>query len=174
MTDTGVKSVLPSGLISGLKRSLKSRLKEELGLGRKLLKLCEEESDVLIRNDVTRLSLLQEEQKRCLAELESLEQQRIATTRELAVGVGLAPNVTLLALTADMPDRELKTLRAQLLSVHQQLEAVQTRNRRLLDNALAYVRYSMELLTEIALRPARYGYNLNRISAPCFYLDSRV
>ena len=58
--------------------------------------------------------------------------------------------------------------------MHQQLEIVQARNRRLIDNALEYARFSLELLTEAALQPARYGANLARISAPTFYIDSKA
>ena len=75
------------------------------------------------------------------------------------------------------PTREqesLRDLRADLLKLHQQLEIVQARNRRLLDNALEFVRFSLETLTTAALQPARYGTNLKRIAAPTFYIDSKA
>ena len=157
--------------------ALRRILQQELALGKRLLNLTQEESDVIARNDVPRLNALQAEQQQCLAEQSALEQARALATRELAWNLGMERPPTLSALIAALPAREqpdLRSLRADLLTLHQQMEIVQARNRRLIDNALEYARFSLDLLTDAALQPARYGTNLARISAPTFYIDSKA
>lgn len=157
--------------------ALRRILQQELALGKRLLALAQEESDVIVRNDMPRLTALQAEQQKCLAEQSTLEKSRVLATRELAWTVGMERPPTLAGLIAALPAREqpdLSRLRADLLTLHQQMEIVQARNRQLIDSALEYVRFSLELLTGAALQPARYGTNLARISAPTFYIDSKA
>ena len=76
-----------------------------------------------------------------------------------------------------LPAREqepLRRLRLQLIDIHQQLERSNRRNRLLLENALDFVRFSLDALTTAALQPARYGTNLAQIAAPSFYIDSKA
>ena len=158
-------------------RSLRRLLQQELTLGKRLLSLLQEETEVIVKNDITRLSALQAEQQECLKEQTTLENSRVISTRDLAWALGLERVPTLPVLIMALPDREqesLRKLRTELLAVNQQLESMQTRNRSLLENALDYVRFSLDLLTEAALQPARYGANLTRISAPTFYIDSKA
>ena len=158
-------------------RSLRRLLQQELTLGKRLLALLQEETEVIVNNDITRLSALQAEQQQCLKEQTALENSRVISTRDLAWALGLERVPTLPVLIMALPDRDqesLRNLRTELLAVNQQLESLQTRNRSLLENALDYVRFSLDLLTEAALQPARYGANLTRISAPTFYIDSKA
>ncbi len=157
--------------------TLRRILQQELTLGNRLLDLAQEESDVIVRNDVERLFTLQAQQQQCLGEQQKLEAARTAAARDLAWQAGLERIPPLSGLIAALPTREqesLRDLRADLLKLHQQLEIVQARNRRLLDNALEFVRFSLETLTTAALQPARYGTNLARIAAPTFYIDSKA
>lgn len=157
--------------------TLRRILKQELVLGQKLLTLTQEESDVIVSNDVERLTALQSEQQKCLGEQQELERSRAVATRDLAWNLGLERVPPLSGLISALPVREqegLLALRADLLRLHQQLEIVQARNRRLLDNALEYVRFSLDVLTSAALQPARYGANLKRLTAPTFYIDSKA
>lgn len=156
---------------------LRRLLQQELTLGNRLLAILQEETDVIVKNDITRLSALQAEQQQCLKEQTVLEKSRETTTRDLAWALGMERVPALPTLILALPDRDqesLRRLRTELLAVSQQLEIVQTRNRSLLENALDYVRFSLDLLTEAALQPARYGANLTRISAPTFYIDSKA
>ena len=156
---------------------LRRNLQQELVLAKRWLVLSQQESDALIRNDVQQLDGLQEALQRCFAEQEALEQARQLTLREMATALGISSPIKLPALIQSLPARdrsELAALRSQLLAVHRRIEIVQACNQRLLDNALEYVRYSLELLTDEAIRLPRYGYNLTRISAPAFFIDSRA
>lgn len=157
--------------------ALRRILQQELAIGKRLLGLAQEESEVLIGNDVARLTVLQAEQQQCLLEQQNLEKSRALAARDLAWALGLERVPPLSGLLPSLPAREqteLSGLRAELLACHQQLEIVQARNRRLIDNALEYARFSLELLTNAALQPARYGANLARIAAPTFYIDSKA
>ncbi len=157
--------------------ALRRILQQEATLGKRLLALAQEETDVIVSENVPRLTTLQAEQQQCLKELQPLEQSRAVATRDLAWALGMERVPTLLGLLPALPaphQSELRALRAELLALHQQLEIAQARNRRLIDNALEYVRFSLDLLTDAALQPARYGANLARLSAPTFYIDSKA
>jgi hypothetical protein len=157
--------------------TLRRLLQEELTLSRHLLALAEEQTDVIVANDVKGLTRLQGEQQRCLNQQRALEKARIAAVRDLAWATGLDRVPTLKNLLPGLPAREqqaLEQLRLQLLEVHSGLDRVHARNRYLLENALDYVRFSLEALTSAALQPARYGTNLTRVTAPAFYIDSKA
>ena len=157
--------------------TLRRLLQEELQVSKVLLVLAEQQTDVLVANDVPGLKRLQAEQQRCIDRRRVLEQERIAAVRELAWEAGLDRVPTLKNLLPALPAREqeaMERLRQQLLKVHADLGRVHKRNRGLLESALNYVRFSLHSLTSAALKPARYGTNLNRLTAPAFYIDSKA
>jgi flagellar biosynthesis/type III secretory pathway chaperone len=157
--------------------TLRRILQEELQLGNRMVTLAEAETEAIIANDIVRLNALEAELHRCVKQQSAQEKARIAVTRELAGMLGLERVPTLLDLLPLLPPREqeaLQRLRAQLLETQETLQNLNQRNRVLLDHALEFVRFSLELLTTAVLRPARYGTNLASIAAPTFYLDSKA
>jgi|SRR5579871_4399501 len=157
--------------------ALRRLLQEELRLCKNLLALAEQQTDALVANKVHDLTRLQAEQQRCIEQQRALEKERTAVVRNLAWEVGLERVPTLRNLLPNLPQREqepMEQLRLQLLEVHADLGRVHKRNRHLLESALNYVRFSLEVLTSAALKPARYGTNLTRIAAPTFYIDSKA
>jgi hypothetical protein len=157
--------------------ALKRVLQEELLLARRLLEIAEQQTAALVANDVPTLSRLQIEQQRCVNQQNILTTERNAAVRDLAWGLGMDRVPTLRNLMPGLPAYEqgkLEQLRTQLLAIHGDIKRVHARNRVLLESALNYVRFSLEVLTSTALQPARYGANLTRIAAPAFYIDRRA
>jgi hypothetical protein len=157
--------------------TLRRVLQQELALGKRMIALAETMTDLLVNQETERLAALEAEQRECREQHEALEQARIAVTRSLAGALGLEGLPTLSELLPLLPAREqepLKRLRSELLTMQETLARLNARNRRLLDNALEYVRFSLELLTSAALQPARYGTNLASVAAPTFYIDSKA
>lgn len=157
--------------------TLRRILQQELLLGKQLVTLAEEETDVIVRDDPPRLQELQLEQQKLFHNQIMLEATRVSATRDLAWKYGLDTLPTLSVLLGAMPEREREPfvrLRKELLDVQDRLDRIYKRNRLLLENALEYVRFSLELLTTATLMPARYGTNLASIDAPAFYIDSKA
>jgi hypothetical protein len=157
--------------------TLRRVLQQELAVGKRLIALAETMTDLLVNQETERLAALETEQRQCMEQQEALEQARIAVTRSLAGALGLDGLPTLSELLLRLPAREqepLKRLRLELLTTQETLARLNARNRRLLDNALEYARFSLELLTAAALQPARYGTNLASLAAPTFYIDSKA
>src|SRR5262249_34923624 len=147
---------------------------EEVQLGKRLLALAEEETEVIIANDLSRLAALKLEQRHCVERQAALEAVRQSATRDLACATGMDQVPTLNSLLATLPvhDQEtLSQLRVHLLEIQGRLDLLNARNRQLLENALDYVRFSLDAITTAALQPARYGTNLAQLSTPAFYID---
>jgi flagellar biosynthesis/type III secretory pathway chaperone len=156
---------------------LRRLLQEEYLLCKRLLALAEQQTDALVTHNVQELTRLQGEQERCIAQQGTLEKTRTTVVRDLAWAAGLERVPTLKNLLPSLPPREqppLEQLRLQLLEIHADLQKVHARNRHLLENALHYVRFSLDVLTSAVLKPARYGTNLTRVSSPAFYIDSKA
>lgn len=156
---------------------LRRLLQQELALGKRLLTLGEAETEAIIANDIARLNQINAEQQACLEQQRALDKAREAAARDLAWGLGWERVPPFTELLTRLPEREqsaLSDLRLQLLAVQGQLETGNARNRLLLDRALDYVQFSLELLTSVALQPARYGTNLATLATPAFYIDSKA
>lgn len=164
-------------------RPLLRVLKEELTLGQKLLGLGKAQSEALIVNDAARVSAIEAESREIAARQEAMERERVAAARALARAVGLeasseeAPTYALTQIAARLPKtdaQKLDALRREIIAVSTELVTINDRNRRLLETALDFVRFSLNTLTGLALRPARYGANPNAIATPTFYIDHKA
>lgn len=156
---------------------LRRLLQQELALGKCLLALMDAETEAIVASDITRLNQINAEQQTCLEQQRVLDKAREAAARDLAWGLGferVPPFVELLTRLPENDQRALGDLRLQLLAIQGQLETGNVRNRLLLDRALDFVRFSLELLTSAALQPARYGTNLATLATPAFYIDSKA
>lgn len=152
-------------------------LQQELLLGQHLMAISESETEAIIANDITRLSVLELDLRRHLEEQERLELARTGILRDLAFALRLEGLPTLTGLLTHLPPRErmlLSQLRVQILETQNELDKLTTRNKMLLENALEYVRFSLHALTEAALSPARYGTNLAAINTSTYYIDSKA
>lgn len=157
--------------------TLRRLLQQQLALGQRMVALAEEETEALIQGDVPHLNRTQDELQKCLEQQMMFEKARIAVVRDLGWALGMERIPTFSELLPVLPVREqeaLSQLRAQLLEVQARLDLLNRRNRQLLEVALDCTRFNLEMLTDAALRPARYGTNLTRIAAPAFYIDSKA
>ncbi len=157
--------------------TLRRILQQQLAIGKRLETLAVETAEAIVLNDVTRLSAIGAEQRQCVSQQATLEESRMAAARELAWAMGCERVPTLSELLPLLPTREqepLNRLRLQILETATRLNAQNERNRVLLDNAIDIVRFTLDLVTTTALRPARYGTNLAALAAPTFYIDSKA
>ena len=152
-------------------------LNQQLQLCKRLLAVCEEQTQALIVNDLEKLRELEAEQRLYIEQQFQQEQIRVEAVTSLAKALDLPELPSLADLLPHLPEREsepLGQLKKELMTVLTRLEDVQSRNVQLLQNAQEYVRFSLELITGAMLQPARYGSNFHAVVAPSFYVDSRV
>ena len=157
--------------------ALRRILQQEVISGNSLIALAEEASASIINGETDKLAPLEQRQRQVLDQQRIQESARISATRDLAWGLKLdrvPPLSELIGVLPPTDASDLAKLRGQLLELHTHLERVNSRNRLLLDNMLAYVHFSLDVLTSAALQPARYGTNLTQVSAPTFYVDSKA
>jgi hypothetical protein len=162
-----------NGSVAALRRALQ----QQLALGKRLVSLGEAQTDAIIAANIEQIMALEAEQAQTLLALEPLEQARAHAARELAWSLGFERVPSLSVLLPRLSERDqtaLTGLRNQLLEVQRQMERIHARNRNLLEVALDYVQYSLELITSTALKPAAYGINLAHLAAPSFYIDSQA
>jgi flagellar biosynthesis/type III secretory pathway chaperone len=157
--------------------ALRRILQQQLGVGKELLALAGTMEQALIAGDVAALEALQPKQRKLLEEQTAQETARQQVTLGVSYALGMDRVPTLAAILSALPPAEamaLETLRRRILETEQEMEIVNTRNGRLLENALDFTKFSLDLLTSAALKPARYGTNLAHLAAPSFYIDSKA
>jgi|GEM_PF-3320275 hypothetical protein len=112
---------------------------------------------------------------------EILEAERLQIARNVAILSGIMnerdtaiPPLSRLMNRVSPPEaKRLGAIREDILKTNTELRAMNERNRALLQNAIEYVRYTMQYLSNAALQPAKYGINPNALIKPVFFLDQR-
>lgn len=174
-------SATPSQNRAGPTRALARALQRELLLGRRLLALAKAQTEALVHNDAARVGALAAEGRALLEQQAAAGQQRTEAARALASVVGHeigadrpVPPLAQIVLRLPLSEgRSLLALRNEILAVEREMQAVHARNRPLLENALKFVEISLYALTQLALRPTRYGTNPDAVAAPTFYIDEK-
>lgn len=152
-------------------------MQQELTLSKGLLALAERSERAIIDGDIETLDTLEQQQRSLLDQQVALETERQLITAELAKRLKFDRVPTLTELLPALPASEatpLAVLRRQMLATQRRLDTVNKSNARLLENAIEFVKFSLGALTSAALKPARYGVNLARLSTPSFYIDSKA
>ncbi|HLJ55958.1 MAG TPA: flagellar protein FlgN [Chthonomonadaceae bacterium] len=157
--------------------ALRRIMQQQLTTGKSLLALAEVSEKAIIEGDTGKLSELVPQQQALLEMQIAQEKARQEAATVLSTRLGLedsAPLSTLLPELAPADAIALAALRTQILATQRRVESQNDCNRRLLDNALSFVKFNLEALTSAALKPAKYGVNLTRLEAPSFYIDSKA
>jgi len=68
----------------------------------------------------------------------------------------------------------LSQLRTQILEIQAKLDTISAKNKALIHTTLDFVRFSLDIITEAAFQPARYGTNPASLAVPTLYIDSKV
>lgn len=175
MKTTG-KTSLPK-----LARDLSRILEQEVQAGKRLLANARAMTEAITRNDTARMETLGSEGDAIMTQQTLIGLRREEAVLALAAGLGYVvedpqrvPPLSEMAMRLPLPEtRRLLQLRQQILDLQRLLEETQARNRALLENALACVHFSIDLITQSALKPAAYGTNPNTVGAPTFYIDQK-
>jgi len=157
--------------------SLLRALQTELQCGRRLLAIQKGMAEACADHDPARVQALEAGARTLLADLERGEQERAGAARALAEALGLpageeAALSRLVPLLPPGEGRKLLALRSEIVGLEIALRASGDRAARLLENGAACCRATVEAITRIALRPAKYGAGQAAAGPPALYLDS--
>lgn len=162
---------------NGSAATLRRIMQLELTTGRALVALARNAQRALVAGDPGQLDVLQPQQRSLVERQIALEAERQHATASLALRLGLdgVPTLSdLLRLLGPADAAALAALRTQMLQTERTMAALNQSNTELVESALGFVKFSLNALTTAALRPARYGVNMNQLAAPSFYIDSKA
>ncbi|MCU6792947.1 flagellar protein FlgN [Paenibacillus sp. WQ 127069] len=117
-----------------------------------LCELAEEKKQVLIHNDVERLTQIVAKENKLIKQLGELDQQRLKVIGEFLMEKGYKPNpkVTVSDLTKIIFNMEEKktllALQKQLLGTIRKLREMNQLNQQLIEHSLSFIDYSLDLI----------------------------
>jgi len=152
-------------------------MQQQLTTGKSLIVLAQLAERAIIAGDTAKLEALEPQQRMLLEQQIQQETARQKLTAEIAALLKIDRAPTLTELLPRLPRSEaepLALLRTDILKTQRRMEKLNRSNALLLENALEFVRFSLNAITTAALKPARYGVNMARLSAPAFYIDSKA
>jgi hypothetical protein len=156
-------------------------LEQEIIAGKKLLANAAAMTEAITCNNTARMEMLESEGNAIVTQQTLIALRREQAVLALASGLGYpmddpprVPPLSEMAIRLPLPEtRRLLQLRQEILGLQRLLEDTQARNRALLENALVCVHFTIDMITQSALKPAAYGTNPNTVTTPTFYIDQK-
>lgn len=143
-------------------------LETERGLYERLSQLARRKQDVLVRGQLPELELVLEEEKAALLTVADLEEERYALQCDLARGFGFDPTGLTVSRLAEMAGPvygpRLRESQQSLVRLINELSAANQCNAELIQQSLAYINFTMDLLTGGSV--ASYGDRGERRKVP--------
>ncbi|MDR3091178.1 MAG: flagellar protein FlgN [Clostridiales bacterium] len=162
--------------MAGLMETLLARVDGEIELYDELLTLSGEKKDVIVNNDVKRLQEINARENLAVGRLQKSGRLREDAMKEISAVLNIGGEATLTALAeflADKPDGQ--ALDARIVRIKDKLtklKALNAVNKSLLENALDYVDFSMNLIRNSA-GGAVYDGAGNEIGENRTFFDAR-
>jgi len=150
-----------------LTENLMKALQYEWRIYQELLKLAEKKTDVLVRHDTAQLSALTEEEGKLAEQSKQLARVREQYAAKLNEALGLAANASLEEaekLLSEPQAAQLADIRARLKETVMQLMLRNGINQKLIENALEYISFNLELMAGPAPEASVYGKSGTEIS----------
>lgn len=144
---------------------LRDALDRELAEYRELHSLSRQKGTQIVSGDLPNLRLTVEREAECLSRLEHAEAVRARASDDLAAEYALSPGTTLQEILPLLPPdarAELQERRYALLSVMDEVSRLNAANEALLQQSLAYVDFSLDLIHRAAAGADVYDANGRR------------
>ncbi len=158
-----------------LGRRLRDLLKNEARLQHRLLALATETREAIIERDLAAVISLEAEHRKTLDEAQAASDERRALSHDIARAYHVpAVNVTLSRVLDVLPAEvaiEIGITATLLLEVVREVRAAHSLNRELLENELAHVGLSLEVVARAAAPRGDYSRRLPAVSAAAMMLD---
>lgn len=141
--------------------NLNKVLEYESRLYKQLLTIAENKTGIVVKGELESLQTLVEQERKLVGELSKLQDVREKILVQIAKDAGKNPDeLTLAEITALLPKEQgqkLSKFREQLKDTISQLANKNDLNQKLIQNALDYVDFSLNLLTQPAPQMTQYG-----------------
>jgi len=158
-----------------LGRRLRDLLKNEARLQHRLLALAVETREAIIEREIEAVISLEAEHRQTLNEAETAADERRALSQAIARAYNVpAPNPTLTSVLNVLPAEvaiEIGITATLLLEVVREVRAAHSLNRELLENELAHVGLTLEVVARAAAPRQDYTRRLPAVSAAAMMLD---
>jgi flagellar biosynthesis/type III secretory pathway chaperone len=141
---------------------LTETLEKLIELHQVLLKLAQEKTPVIVKDEVERLSAIMSQENKLLKQVADLDRQRVERTSEYLQARGYAPNpnVTisdLIRMIFKVEDKKMmQVLQQRLLESISELRKANDLNQKLIEQSLQFINYSIDLLTGAPDQDATY------------------
>jgi len=162
-----------------LARQLKAVLEVDLEYSRQMLCVLNAQTEALLANDARSVAAIERHAKSVIRKQQSNDGERTTAVNALATELGVQvgddmPAPPLSDLVLHLPLSEARGVLGLRMSIHENHEKIREtneRNRLLAENALAWVRASLDAIRECAFKPARYGTNPNTVTPAILYIN---
>lgn len=158
-----------------LGRRLRDLLKNEARLQHRLLALATDTREAIIEREIEAVVALESEHRETLNEAEAASHERRALSHDIARAYHVpAANVTLTRVLEVLPAEvaiEIGITATLLLEVVRAVRAAHGLNRELLEDELAHIRLSREVVAPVAAPRREYSRRLPAVSAAAMMLD---
>lgn len=126
-----------------------------------ILEEAEEKTDAIVKGDVDTLQEITIKEQKIISELSKLNDAREQIVAQIARKVGKRPGeLTVSSLVNILPEdkaRKLSSIRDNLKETIEKLKSKNDLNQKLLSNAVEYINFSLNLLTQPAPQITQYG-----------------
>ncbi|ADL08338.1 flagella synthesis protein FlgN [Thermosediminibacter oceani] len=139
----------------GAANELVENLKRQLEIYEELLGLSEKKTDILVKGDVKTLGEITEIEQELIVRLGRIEEERIKIVAVIAGG-----EITVSRLEEKLPDNikmELGRISGELIEVLAKLRDRNQINEKLIQRALEYINYSIEIIAGVGKEATGYG-----------------
>jgi flagellar biosynthesis/type III secretory pathway chaperone len=155
-------------------QAVMDNLEKLIDIHRTLLDLAEQKKQALIKNNIDQLTAIVTKENRLAKQINELDQERVQATGKLMMEKGFRPNphVTisdLSKLLVKLDEKNaLKARQQELLQTITKLKAANELNRQLLEQSLAFVNHSLDVVLgppedeAVYQRPQQQGYGFKR------------
>jgi flagellar biosynthesis/type III secretory pathway chaperone len=135
-----------------------------------LLEIADKKTGVVVKGEIETLQELVGKEQKLVNELGKLSEARDKIVGQISKGLGKKPEELILTdLAAVLPAEQanrFSAIRDKLKAVVDKLQSKNDLNQRLLKNALDYVDFTLNLLTQPGPQSAQYGRKGNETGSP--------
>lgn len=142
-------------------------LKQEEAIYRELLPVVEQKTQIIIRNDLTALQKITEQEQLAIEKVTSLEHKRDEVIVNMGVVLSRDPRTLTLKKLIGLLDRqpkeqkELTLLHDSLTAILKNLSNANLRNQSLIEQSLEMIEFNMNLIQSTRMSPGSGNYTKN-------------
>ena len=142
-------------------------LTKEEEIYKNLLPIAEEKTQIIIRNDLTALQKVTEQEQLVIDQITALEHKRDEVIVNMGVVLNRKPETLTLKHIVEILDkqpkeqRQLAQLHDSLKSILKRLKSINSRNQSLIEQSLEMIKFNMNLIQSTRMSPGSGNYTRN-------------